>query len=119
MKKFLVALLTLVCAASLVGNYLLFQRYSSQRPLMAIGSKTITIREYQDALDSRYGKEVLNEMAFRELIRQAATGAKVAATETEVRNRIAAIERRDPKAVEAARNSPERMKELEAQVAAN
>jgi foldase protein PrsA len=112
MKKFLVVLLALVAITSLAGNVLLYKRYSSQRPLMTIGPERIQIGEYRDKLDYEFGKATLNKMAYTMLILQEAKKANVLPTDADVDERIAAIERRVPKALEEARGNTHKMAEL-------
>jgi foldase protein PrsA len=112
MKKFLVILLVLVAITSVAGNVLLYKRYSTQRPLMHIGSESIKIKDYRDQVDYQAGKAVLNKMAYAMLILQEAKKANLIPTEDDIAKRLATIERRVPKALEAARSDAQKMAEL-------
>lgn len=112
MKKFLIVLLFITAAVSVAGNVLLYRRYSSGRPLMRIGSETITVKEYRDQVDYQYGKAVLNKLAYAKLVLMEAKKSGVLPTDKEIDQRIADIERLTPKALESALNDPQKMSEL-------
>ncbi|GAB4460767.1 MAG: peptidyl-prolyl cis-trans isomerase [Armatimonadaceae bacterium] len=112
MKKVLVALLALVAVASIAGNFLLYQRYSTSRPLMKIGEEAILVRDYRNQIDYEHGKAVLNKMAYQMLVMQEAKKAGVTPTEEDVDRRIADIRRRTPKALEEADGNKTKMEQL-------
>ena len=89
--------MTAVALVSLVGNALMYARFTTLRPLVTVGNKTITKREYLAVLDGTAGKPVLNKMVFDQLVRQAASKAKVMPTARDVEQRVAAVRARDPK----------------------
>jgi foldase protein PrsA len=111
-KKVLVALLALVAIASVAGNLFLYQRYSTSRPVMRIGSDTVTIKEYRDALEYHHGQTVLTKLAMNKLVLSEAKKAGVTPSEKDVDTRIADIERRQPKQLEEARKNPAKMTDL-------
>lgn len=119
MKNILIVLLALVAIGSLIGNVFLYQRYSTQRPIMRIGSEEISIKDYRDRLDFEYGKAVLNKMAYSKLVMQEAKKAGVLPTDEDIKKRIAEIQRRNPKALEDAAKIPGKMKELEQNLTAD
>ena len=96
MKSFSARVLAVVAVLSLIGNVLMYLRYSTSRPLVTVGGSVITKKEYQDQLEHQAGQAVLSKMVFEKLIRQAAAKAGVSPTAKDVDDRIAAIERRAP-----------------------
>ena len=95
--KFLSArLLAVVAVLSLIGNVLLYMRYSTNRPLVTVGNEAITKKQYQDQLEHQGGQAVLSKMVLEKLVTQAATRDGVMATTKDVDDRIASVERRAP-----------------------
>ncbi|MBC8136009.1 MAG: peptidyl-prolyl cis-trans isomerase [Fibrella sp.] len=119
MKKVSIALLVIIALSSITANVLLVQRYSSQRALMHVGSKTISVKEYRDQLDSEHGKAILTKMAYTLLIRNAAGKAGAAPTEAEITARVEDMKRRTPNLVETAYSAPENMKRFRDDLATN
>jgi hypothetical protein len=111
-KKVLVALLALVAIASIAGNFFLYQRYSTSRPVVRIGGDAITLKEYRDSLEYQFGKPVLTKLTLMKLVMNAARKAGVSPKKTDVDSRIAEIERRQPKQLEEAQRDPVKMAEL-------
>jgi hypothetical protein len=99
MKKFLIFALALIAIGSLSANVLLYQRYSTSRPIMQMGEVAVTRKEYQDRLDYEHGRQVLTQMAYARLIDHAATKAGIGVSDAEVDARIAEMRRTNPKAV--------------------
>ncbi len=85
-----------IAACSLVANLVLYYRYSSSRPLVTIGHRVITKREYLANMDGAAGKAVLSKMVFGELINQAASKASLMPSEQEINTRLADLRRRTP-----------------------
>lgn len=117
MKKFAVVLLALVAVGSLAANVLLFQRYSTRRPLMRIGSEVITRKEFQDALEYQAGKAVLNKIAYAKIVMQAAKKAGVTPTDKDVDARIAEIERVNPALLAGAKQDVVKMQQMKQDIA--
>jgi hypothetical protein len=119
LKKVLVALLALVAIVSLAGNVFLYQRYSTSRPVMRIGSDAVTLKEYRDSLEHQFGQPVLTKLAVTKMVTTSAAAAGVSPAAKDVETRLADIERREPKQLEAARQSPEKMAELKRDLTAD
>lgn len=88
--------MTAVALVSLVGNALMYARFTTLRPLVTIGNKTITKREYLAVLDDTAGKQVLNKIVFAELIRQAAAKSGVTPTAKETDARLSVMRAANP-----------------------
>ncbi|MBC8101115.1 MAG: peptidyl-prolyl cis-trans isomerase [Cytophagales bacterium] len=112
MKKFFIVLLLLVTAASLAGNLFLYQRYSTSRPVMQIGTDGISVKEYRDSLEYQFGKPVLTKIAITKIVMNAAKKAGVTPGEKDVDSRLSDIERRMPERLEMARKDPVKMADL-------
>ena len=89
--------MTAVAVVSLLGNAVMYFRFTTLRSLVTVGNKTITKREYLAVLDDAAGKPVLNKMVYDELVRQAAAKAEVTPTAQDIEQRLAAVRARDPK----------------------
>jgi len=96
MKSFSSRLLAVIAVLSLLANVLLYMRYSTNRPLMTVGSEIITKKQYMDTLEHQAGQEVLSKMVLTKLIMQAATQAGVVPTTQDVDAQIKEIERTSP-----------------------
>jgi hypothetical protein len=96
MNKLLFATVSLVAVGSLAGNVLLYKRYSTQRPIMQLGDDAISKKDYLDSLDFQFGKQVLTKMAFKKLVINAATKAKVLPTDSDIEAQIKDINRVSP-----------------------
>ena len=112
MRKLFVVLLVLGLTISLVSNGILFQRYSTSRPILRFGSDAVSIKEYRDTLEYQYGKTVLTRITLTKIVGNAAKKAGVSPTKQEVDRCIADIQRRAPKQLEAARQDAIKMSQL-------
>lgn len=112
MKNWIIAVLVVLCIVSLIGNGLLFERYSTSRPLVKIGSDAITKKQYQDAVDYQTQGAVLRKMVFASIVEQAAKKAGVTPDKKDVDARIALIERTKPEMLQAANQDPAKMASL-------
>lgn len=112
MKSFSARVLAVVAVLSLVGNVLLYMRYSSTRPLMTVGGIVITKKQFQDQLEHQAGQQVLSKMVLDKLVAQAAARAGVPPTTREVDAQIADIERRSPQLLAPYRQDPAKMAEV-------
>ena len=111
--KFLSArLLAVVAVLSLIGNVLLYMRYSTNRPLVTVGNEAITKKQYQDQLEHQGGQAVLSKMVLEKLVTQAATRDGVLATTKDVDDRIASVERRAPQLLTPYQQDPAKMAEF-------
>lgn len=96
MKSLFVRLVMVVAVLSLIGNVLLYLRYSSARALVTVGGDVITRKQYQDQLEHQAGQQVLGKMVFDRLVAQAAARAGVTPTAQDVDAQIQDIQRRSP-----------------------
>lgn len=112
MKRFLVVLLALVAIGSLLGNLLMYRRYSTNRPVVSMKDGGITIKDYRDALEFSHGKEVLTKMVLSRVIHDAAKKAGVMPTQADIDRRIAFLKRRKPELLAPALNDPAKMREF-------
>ncbi len=94
-------LVALVALGSLLANVVLYNRYSSSRPLVTIGHRVVSKSEYLKDLHDAAGKAVLSKIVFTELITQAAAKSGVTPTENDINQRLAALRRRKPGSVPA------------------
>ncbi len=86
-------LLGTVAAISVIGNVLMYFRFTPARPLVTVGSHVIQDREYRALVDSAAGQPVLTRLVFSELIRQAAAKAGATPTNAQIDARIADLQR--------------------------
>ena len=91
--------MTALAALALVGNVVMYYRFSTLRPLVTVGSHTISKREYLAVLEEAAGKPILNKMVFDQLVRQAAAQAGVTPTAQDISQKITDIRTADPKMV--------------------
>lgn len=112
MKSFSARVLAVVAILSLIGNVLMYLRYSTGRPLVTVGSSVITKKEYQDQLEHQAGQAVLSKLVLDKLVTQAAAKAGVSPTNKDVDARIAAIERRAPQLLTPYQQDPSKMAEF-------
>ena len=80
-----------VAVLAILGNVFQYFRYSPSRPLVSVGRRVITRREYQASLDQAAGKAVLNRLVYEELVRQAAAKARVMPAPEVVEERLAGL----------------------------
>ena len=114
MKNFVIGTLVVTTVLSLAGNVLMYQRYSSNRPLVKVGGETISKKDYQDAVDYQTQGAILKKMVFTKLVTQAATHDHVLPTEADVAARVADLQRRDPQSLAGAASDPAKMADLRA-----
>lgn len=119
MKRFLVVLLALVALGSLLGNLLLFRRYSTNRPVVSLKGGAITVKDYRDRLEYLHGQEVLTRMVLRQVVMSAARQANVMPTDANVDRRIEFIKRRNPQQLQAALTDPKVMIETRSNLASD
>jgi len=103
MKNGLLALMTLIAAASIVGNVVLYERYSSHRTLFVVNGDAISRKDLDDRVDFLYSKELLRKMIWTKLVEQEATKKHCLPTDKDVKDAIAKIDRENPTATNAAR----------------
>ncbi len=96
MKSFSARVFAIVAVLSLIGNVLMYLRWSPSRPLATVGGSVITRRDYQNHLEYQAGQAVLSKLVLDKLVAQAAAREGVTPTTKDVDARIAAIERRAP-----------------------
>lgn len=87
-----VSIIAVLAVSAAVVTYM---RFSTLRPLVTVGNRTISKREYLAVLDQRAGKQVLDNLVFGELVRQAATKAHVMPSSKDVDTRLALIQAND------------------------
>ena len=78
MNKFVGIGLGIVAAGSLAGNALMFQRYSSAKPVVSMGSDAVSIKDFRDRLEVVSGKQVLTKMVLRSIVMTEAKAKGVA-----------------------------------------
>jgi hypothetical protein len=100
--------MTTLAAFAVVGNVVMYYRFSTLRPLVTVGSHTISKREYLAVLDEAAGKQVLNKMVYDSLIAQAAVQAGVTPTPEAVEARLAEWQHNHPAQVASTSLSAQR-----------
>ena len=103
MKKTLVAFIVVVALVSLVGNALLYSRYSSHRTLVSVNGVPITKKNLDDRLEYLYAYPLLTQLIWREMVLQEAEKRHCLPTWAQVDEAQEDIERRDPVALNIAR----------------
>ena len=93
MNKFVGIGLGIVAAGSLAGNALMFQRYSSAKPVVSMGSDAVSIKDFRDRLEVVSGKQVLTKMVLRSIVMSEAKAKGVAPTKADVEARIELMKR--------------------------
>ena len=114
MKNVIIAGLVVIAVASIAGNVLLYQRYSTNRPLVRVGGDAITKKQYQDAVDYQTQGGVLKKMVYADLINQAAAKAGVTPKPSDIDRRIELIQRTKPETLIAADQDAAKMAEIRA-----
>ncbi len=112
MKTFSMRVLAVVAVLSLIGNVLLYMRYSTTRPLVTVGGEVITKKQYQDQLEHQAGQQVLSKMVFDKLVAQAAARDGVTPTSQDVDDQIKDIQRRSPQLLTPYTQDPVKMAEV-------
>lgn len=96
MRAFVTTIAITIAVISIIANILMYEKYSTSRPIVSMGPDVVTKKEYQDALDYSYGAATLKRLVFAKLVEHAAASAGIAPTEADVDARIADIRRRNP-----------------------
>jgi len=118
--KIIAGTASIVAALALAGMVLTYQRFSTLRPIALVGGEAITRRDYEDAMEQKYGKEVLTDLVSAALVRQAAASSGLLPTDDYVDARLALVRQHDPGLVsqaEAAGTLPALREQLRAQIA--
>ncbi len=92
---------SIIAVLAILGDVVMYNRWSSSRPLVTIGHRVITRREYQASLDTAAGKPVLSKLVFDELIQQAAAKAGVLPGAQDIDARLAERRRLMPGSIPA------------------
>lgn len=119
MKSFSARVLAVIAVVSLIGNVLLYLRYSSGRPLVTVGSETITKKQYLDQLEHESGQAVLSKLVCDKLIAQEAARDGVTPTPQDIDARIKVIERIQPQLLTPYNQDPAKMDEFRQDIATN
>ena len=101
-----------VAILSLLGNAVQYLHYSTGRPLVTVGSRVITKKQYLDQLEYQAGPAVLKGLVSDALIAQAAARSGVTPTAQDIDARLAAIERRTPQLLAPYRQDEAKMARL-------
>lgn len=109
MKSLVTFVVAIVAVVSLIGNYLLWSRWSSSRPLVTFGGDKVTRKEYQDALEYQSGQAVLSKLVFSKLVHQAAARENVLPTSKDVDARLEDLKRRTPQVLTPYSQDPTKM----------
>lgn len=96
MRKAYATIVTIVAVVSLIGNFLLYMKYSSQRPLITVNNQVIRRKDLDDRLDYLYADGILRQMIYADLIMQAAQKANVVPTDADVEKALDQIKRTSP-----------------------
>lgn len=96
MRNAYAAIVTIVAVVSLIGNFLLYNRYSSQRPLITVNDQVIRRKDLDDRLDYMYSNGILRQMIYSDLVMQAAQKEGVVPTEADVDKAFDQIKRTSP-----------------------
>ena len=109
MKSYSARVLAVIAALSVLVNVLLYFRYSTNRPLVTVGTTVITKKQYLDQLEHDSGQTVLTKLVYSALVDQAAARAGVVPTDGDVDDRIQAIQRQSPQILAPYSQSPAKM----------
>jgi len=99
MRNLYVVLVTIVAIVSLLGNYLLYHRYSSQRPLFTVNGQVIRQKDLDDRLDYMYAVPMLRQMIYTDLVLQEAQKEGVMPTEADIEREYDQINRTSPRLI--------------------
>ena len=102
MNKVVFGLISFVCVVSLIGNYLLYQRYSSSHPLIGVNNQVIRRKDLDDQLDYLYSRSVLRRMIIEQVVAQAAAQQHVTPSDADVATEITWLKRVNPQAIDQA-----------------
>lgn len=117
MKSIITWVAVFVAIVSLIGNFVLFKRYSTSHPIVRIGSDVITKKDYYDLLEYQAGAQVLQKLVYTDLIRQAASAHHLMPTDKDIDTRITEIQRTNPQMLALANSNPGQMKQVRAELA--
>lgn len=109
MKPIVTGALAAIAVVSLAGNFLMYERYSSSRPLVVVGKTVISRKNYQDQLNYQTQGAVLKKMVFAALVDDAAAKQGVMPSDADVKAQLADIQRRDPQLLASVNNDPAKM----------
>ena len=109
MKPIITWVAVSVAILSLVGNVVLYKRYSTAHPIVRIGTDVITKKQYLDTLEFTSGSEVIKKLVFTVLIRQAASASHCMPTDADIDSRITEIQRTNPQMLAMANSNPLQM----------
>lgn len=112
MKSLSARLIAVIAVLSLLGNVLLYLRYSTSRPLVTVGGEVITRKQYQELLERQAGQPVLSKMVFDKMVAQAAAREGVTPTPQDVQARLDDVQRRAPQQLAPFAQDPAKMAEL-------
>ncbi|MDR3709356.1 MAG: peptidylprolyl isomerase [Capsulimonadaceae bacterium] len=104
-RKLLTWVFGIVAVISLIGNALLYARYSSRRVLVRVNGETIVKKDLDDRLDFLYSRGLLTQMIWRALVFQEASRRDCLPTAQDIDDAMQDISRRDPVALLEAQKS--------------
>src|SRR5437879_292258 len=96
MSKAWTAIIATVAVISLVGNWLLYSRYSTSRPIVHFNDDVITRKLYMDTMEHEYGKAVLGKLLVSKIVVQEAEKEHLVPAPADIDARLAEIDRRTP-----------------------
>jgi len=106
MKRLLIVLHVLVTIGSLLGNVLMYRRYSTNRPVVQLPGGPVILKDFRDRMEAVSGRQVLTKMVLRKIVLDAAKQAGVTPTQDELQRRLDYVGRRRPQVLEEARQDP-------------
>lgn len=96
MRNVYAVLVTIIAIVSLIGNFFLYMRYSSSRPLITVNDQVIRRKDLDDRLDFFYSNNLLRQMIYSDLVMQAARKEGVVPTDAAVNSEIDQLHRTSP-----------------------
>lgn len=106
MNKFLGIGLIVVTVGSIATNVLMYQRYSSGKPVVLIGSDSVTIKDFRDRLELVSGKGILSSMVARSLVMSEAKAKNLAPKPADIDERVELMLRSNVPGVSAKLGNP-------------
>lgn len=106
MNKFLGIGLTVITVGSLASNAVMYQRYSSGKPIVLIGASSVTIKDFRDRLELVSGKEILSSMVVRNLVMSEAKLQNIVPKPADIDERIELLQRANAQGITAKLNDP-------------